>query len=96
MLRSPQILHETDFLRYDTYTNLCSCDPQEAQYNDYVNIKRSGMTTKHAVSKMKLSKPPPTGIENYHNLEENCKREKVISNQDVLCWNNNKDVIPTL
>ena len=46
------------------YSKLLNCNPLEAEYTDYVNILKSGLTTEQAVVKLKLSKPPPTGIEN--------------------------------
>ena len=47
------------------YSKFRSCNPLEAEYTDYVNLLKSWLTTKQAVVKLKLSKTPPTGIENY-------------------------------
>ena len=57
---------------------------------------KSGLTTERAVVKLKLSKPPPTGIENYQYLQLIWKQEKMSSFKDFLRWYNNKDVVPTL
>ena len=82
---------------YDAfYSKLRSCNPLETKYKDYVNLLKSGLTTKQAVIKMKLSKPPPTGIENYHYLQQIWKQEQMSSFNDFLRWYNKKDVVPTL
>ena len=50
---------------YDAfYSELLSCNPLETKYTDFVNLLKSRLTTERAVIKLKLSKPPPTGIEN--------------------------------
>ena len=54
------------------------------------------MTTEQAVVKLTLSKPPPTGIENYQYLQQIWRKEQVSSFKDFLRWYNNKDVVPTL
>ena len=82
---------------YDAfYSKLRSCNPLETEYTDYVNLLKSGLTTEQAVIKLKLSKPPPTGIENYQCLQQICKQEQMRSFKDFLRWYNNKDVVPTL
>ena len=82
---------------YDAfYSKLRSCNPLEAEYTDYVNLLKSGLTTEQAVVKLKLSKPPPTGIENYQYLQQIWKQEQMSSFKDFLRWYNNKDVVPTL
>ena len=55
-----------------------------------------GLTTEPAVMKIKLSKPPPTGIENYQYLQQTRKRESMNSFKGFLRWYNNTDVLPTL
>ena len=62
---------------------------------DYVNPLKSGLTTEQAVVKLKLSKPAPTGIENYHYLQQIWKQEQMSSFNDFLRWYNNKDVVST-
>ena len=82
---------------YDAfYSKLRSCNPHETEYTDYVNLLKSGLTTSQVVIKMKLSKPPPTGIENYQYLQQIWKQEQMSSFKDFLRWYNNKDVVPTL
>ena len=82
---------------YDAfYSKLRSCNPIEAEYTDYVNLLKSGFTTEQAVAKLKPSKPPPTGIENYQNLQQIWKQQQMSSFKDILRWFNNKDVVPIL
>ena len=57
---------------------------------------KSGLTTEQAVIKLKLSKPPLTGIEKYHYLQQMWKQEQMSSFSDFLRWNNNKDVVTVL
>ena len=57
---------------------------------------KSGLTTEKAVVKLKLSKPTPTAIENYQNLQQIWKQEQMSSYKDFLRWYNNKYVVPTL
>ena len=82
---------------YDAfYSKLLSCNPLETEYTDYVSLLKSGLTTKQAVIKLKLSNPAPTGIEKYHYLQQIWKQEQKSSFKDFLWWYNNKDVVPTL
>ena len=57
---------------------------------------RSGLTTEQAVIEVKLSKPPPTGLENFHYLQQLWKQEQLSSFRDFLRWYKNKEVVPTL
>ena len=66
------------------------------EYTDYVNLFKSGLTTEQAVVKLKLSKPPPTWIENYQYVQQIRKQEQMSSLKDFLRCYNNKDVVPTL
>ena len=93
----PDKMQNRELLPYDAfYSKLRSCNPFEAEHTDYVNLLKSGLTTKQAVVKLKLSKPPPTGIENYQHLQQIWKQEQMSSFKDFLRWYNNKDVVPTL
>ena len=78
------------------YSKLRSCKPLENEYTDYVNLLKSGLSTEQAVIKLKLTKPPPTGIENYHHLQQICRQEQMSPFKDFLLWFNIKDVVPTL
>ena len=56
----PDKMQNTELPPYDAfYSKLFSCNPLEAEYMDYVNLLKSGLTTEQAVIKLKLSKPPP-------------------------------------
>ena len=90
-------MQNTELPPFDAfYSELRSCNPIEAEYMDYVNLQKSGLNTKQAVVKLKLSKPPPTGIENYQYLTQIWKQEQMRSFKNFLRWYNNKDVVPTL
>ena len=93
----PDKMQNTELPLYDAfYSKLRSCKPLEAEYADYVNLLKSGLTTEQAVVKLKLSKPPPTGIENHQYLHQIRKQKQMSSFKDFLRWYNNKDVVPTL
>ena len=93
----PDKMQNTELPTYDAfYSKLRSCNPLEAEYTDYVNLLKSGLTTEQAVVKLKLSKPPPTGNEYYQNLLHIWKQEQMSSFKDFLRWYKNKDAVPTL
>ena len=54
------------------------------------------MKTEEALSKMKLSKPPPSGETNYQYLLDIWQDENMCTFKDFLRWYNTKDVVPTL
>ena len=59
----PDKLQNTEPPPYDAfYSKLRSCNTLEAQYTDYVNLLKSGLTTEQAIIRLKLSKPPPLGL----------------------------------
>ena len=93
----PDKMQNTELSAYDAfYSKLRRCSPLEAKYTDYVNLLKSGLTTEQAVVKLKLSRPPPIGIENYQYLQQIWKQEQMSSFKDFLRWYNNKDVVPVL
>ena len=53
---------------------------------DYVNPLKTWLITEQAVVKLKLSKSPPTGIENYQYLQPIWKQEEMSSFPDFLPW----------
>ena len=90
-------MQKTDLPPYDAfYSKLCSCNPLEAECTDCVNQLKSGLTREQAVVKLKLSKPPPTGIENYQYLQQIRKQEQTSSFKEILRWCNKKDIVPSL
>ena len=56
------------------YSKLRSFNTLEAEDMDYINLLKSGLTTKQAVIKLKLSKPPLFVIENYQYLQQLIKQ----------------------
>ena len=90
-------MQNTELPPYDAfYSKLRSCNPLEAEYTDYFNSLKSGLTTEQAVVKLKLSKPPPTGIEKYQYLQQIWKQEQMSSFKDFLRWYNNEDVVVSI
>ena len=83
-------MQNTELPPYDAfYTKLRSCNPLEADYTDYVNLLKIGLTTEQAVVKLKISTPTPTGIENYQYLRQLWKQEQMSSFKDFFRWSNN-------
>ena len=64
------------------YSEHRSCNPVEAEYRDYGDLLKIGFTKEQAVVKLKLSKPTPTGIENYQYLQQIWKKERMSSIED--------------
>ena len=92
----PTKMQNPELPPYDAfYSKLRSCNPLETEYTHYVNLLKSGLTTEQAVVKLKFSKPPPTGRENYQYLQQIWMQEQMSSFKDFLRWYNNKDVVPT-
>ena len=59
----PDEMQNTELPPYDAfYSKLRSCDPLEADYTDYVNLLKSGLTTEQAVVKLGPTKPPLLGL----------------------------------
>ena len=71
-------------------------NPLEKDYSDYQKLLSSGLKTEEALSKMKLSEPPPSGEENYQYLLDIWYHENMGTLKEFLRWYNNKDVVPTL
>ena len=72
------------------YSKLRSCNPLGTEYTEYVNLLKSGLTTEQAFIKLKLSKPPPTGVENYHYVQQISKQEQMSLFKHFLrCYNKN-------
>ena len=81
----PDKMQNTELPPYDAfYSKLRSCNPLEADYKDYVNLLKNGLTTEQAVVKLNLSKPPPVGIEIYQYLHQIWKQEQISSFKDFF------------
>ena len=92
-----QKLQNTKLYPYDTFfSELRSCNPLEVDHTEYVNLLTNGMTADQVVTKLKLPKPPPTGIESYKYLQKIWKQEQMSTFRGSLPWFNQKDVVPSL
>ena len=92
----PDKMQNTELPPYDAfYSKLRSCNHLEAEYTNFFNLLKYGLTTEQAVVKLKLSRAPPTGKKNYQYLQQIWKTEQMSSFKDFLRWYNNKDVVPT-
>ena len=90
-------MQNTELPPFDAfYSKLRRHNPLEGEYTEYISLLKSGLTTEQAVVKLKLSKPPTTGIESYQYLQQIWKRQQMSSFKDFLRWYNKKDVVPTL
>ena len=90
-------MNNSELPPYDAFfSNFRNVNPLEKDYSDYQNLLSSGLKTEEALSKMKLSKPPPSGEENYQYLLDIWNQQNMCTFKDFLRWYNNKDVVPTL
>ena len=93
----PQKMNNSELPPYDAFfSKLRNVNRLEKDYSDYQNLFGSGLKTEEALSKMKLSKPPPSGEENYQYLLDIWNHENMCTFKDFLRWYNNKDVVPIL
>ena len=93
----PQKMNNSELPPYDAFfSKLQNVNPLGIDYSDYQNLLSSGLKTEEALSKMNLSKPPPSGEENYQNLLYIWIHENMCTFKDYLRWYNNKSVVPTL
>ena len=82
-------MQNTELPPYDAfYRKLRSCNPLEVEYTDYDNLLKSGLTTEQAAVNLKLSKPPPTGIELHLHLQQIWKQERMNPFTDFFRWYN--------
>ena len=62
----PQKMINSELPPHDAFfSKLRNMNPLEKDYLDYQKLLSCGLKTEEALSKMKLSKPPPSGEENY-------------------------------
>ena len=93
----PQKMNNSELLTYDAFfSKLRNVNPLEKDYSDDQNLFSSGLKTEEALSKRKLSKPPPSGGESYQYLLDLWNHENMCTFKDFLRWYNNKDVVSTL
>ena len=97
MVDCPQKMNNSEHPPYDAFfSKLGKVNLLGKDHSDYQKLLSCGLKTEEALSKMKLSKPPPSGDENYQNLPDIWNHEKICIFNDFLRWYNNKDVAPTL
>ena len=93
----PQKMHKSQLPPYDAFfSKLRNVNLFEKDYSDYQIKLSSGLKIGEALTKTKLSKPPPSGEENYQFLLDIWNHENMCTDKDFLRWYNNKDVVPTL
>ena len=71
-------------------------NPLENDYDDFQNLVNSSLTSEQAVGKLRMDGKPPTGAENYSDLQSVWENNNMQFFSDLLKWYNNKDVVPTL
>ena len=92
-----QKLNNSKLPPYDAFfSQLRNMNPLEKDHSAYQTLLSSGLKTEEALSKMKLSKPPPSGEENNQYLLDIWHHENMCTLKEFLRWYNNKDVVPTL
>ena len=72
-------------------SELLICNSLQTEYKDSVNLLKTGMTTEQADIKLKLSKPPATGVGNYQNLQEKWKQDWLSLFKVFLPYYNKKE-----
>ena len=93
----PQKMNNSELPPYDAFfSKLRNVNPLEKDFSDYQKLLSSGLKTEQALSKMKLSKPPPSGEENYQFLLDIWNHENMTTFKNFLRCYNNKYVVPTL
>ena len=93
----PQKMNNSELPPYDAFfSKLRNVNPLEKDSSDYQKLLGCGLKTEEALSKMKLSKPPPSGVENYQYLLDIWNHENMWTVKDFPRWFNNKGVVPTL
>ena len=92
----PQKMNNSELPPYDAFfSKHRNVNPPEMDYSDFQKLLSSGLKTEEQLSKMKLSKPPPSGEENYQLLLDIWNHENMCTFKNFLRWYNNKDVVLT-
>ena len=93
----PQKMKNSELPPYDAFfSKLQNVNPLEKDYSVYQNLLTRGLKTEQALSKMKLSEPPPSGEGNDQYLLDVWNYENMCTFNDFLGCYKNKDVVPTL
>ena len=69
-LDCPKKMNNKELPPYDSFFSvLRNSNPLEKNYNDFQNLVNSGLTTEHAVVKLRMDRIPQTGAENFSYLQ---------------------------
>ena len=83
----PQKMSNSELPPYDAFfSKLRNLNPLEKDHLDYQKPLSCGLKTEEALSKMKLSKPPPSGEETYQYLLDIWNHENMCTFKDSLRW----------
>ena len=83
----PQKMSNSEFPPYDAFfSKLRNVNPRAKDHSDYQKILSCGLKTEEALSRMKLSKPPPSGEENFQYLLAIWNHENMCTFKDFLGW----------
>ena len=90
-------MNNTELPPYDAFfSKLRNVNPLEKDHSDYQNLLNYGVKTEEALSKLNLSKPLSSGVENYQTLLDKWNHDNLCTFEDFLRGYNNKDIVPTL
>ena len=93
----PEKMNNKELPPYESFFSVPrNSNPLEKDYNDFQKLVNSGLTTEHAVAKLRMDRLPPTGAENYSFLQSVWELNNIQNFSDFLKLYNNKDVVPTL
>ena len=83
--------------QYEAFSSkLRNNNPLDNDFLDYEKLRKSGLDKQQVVKKLQIKTVPPSGLDNYNNLQETLKKNGMTVFKDFLKWYNNKDVVPTL
>ena len=89
----PQKMNNSELPPYDAFfSKLRNMNPLEKDYSDYQKLLSSGLKTEEALSKMKLSKPPPSGEENYQYLLD-IWNQRICAHSKTFCAGTTKKTL---
>ena len=81
----PQKMNNSELSPYDAFfSKLRKVNPVEKDHPHYQKLFSCGLITEETLSKMKLSKPPPSGEENYQHLLDTWNHESMCTFRDFL------------
>ena len=97
MVRLSTNMNNSEFLPYDAFfSKLRNVNHLENDNPENEKLLSCGLKTEEALSKLKLSKPPPLREENWQWLLDIWNHGNMCTFEDFLRWYNHKDVVPTL